>query len=165
MALAHVLSIGAGVGVGQDAYPVENIGVSPTGSLCIGGTATFSGGGATPGSTVSVAMLKSPGEFPSALLGTAVADSSGNWSLTVMIPVTGLNGQGNTTPIVAGTYTVGGIDSVSPTYLASTTINLLDCSALPKTGEDSVLPKILGGVLLVAAGAGLVAWRRRSVTG
>ena len=51
LVLAAILAVaaGAGIGVGQDTYPVGDITVSPSQSVCIGQNVQFSGAGAPAG--------------------------------------------------------------------------------------------------------------------
>src|SRR5665811_1869015 len=106
LTLTLMLSVGAGIGVSQDAYVVGEVSFSPSATACIGGTVIMSGGGAASGGTVALSMVHSPGEFPSSTFGSTTADSAGIWSLTTTVPTMGMSGKGTSTPILAGNYSV-----------------------------------------------------------
>lgn len=147
-----LLLAGGGIGVAQDGYAVGDISVTPSAGACIGGTATFSGGGAPAGATVFVIMVHSPGEFPAAELGTAIADGAGNWTLTTTVPATGFGGDGQTTNITPGTYSILASDEAE-TFLSAGTLEVLSsCGALPSTGVPLAAAGLAGAALVASMG-------------
>lgn len=161
---------GAGVGVGQDGYPVGDSTVSPGSLLCVGQTVTVSGSGAPAGATLDVAMTStaysmtrgSQGGYAAAL-GTTTADGSGNWTLTASVPsmATVTYGgnpsepEGSSVPVrVGSTWWVQTDDhSYGGNYMSLGLLDIASCT-LPSTGFPTAAAGLLGAGMLASATAG-----------
>ncbi|NEK84208.1 fibronectin type III domain-containing protein [Blastococcus saxobsidens] len=116
-------------------------------TLAPGASVTLTGGGYLPGSTVTLLMYSTP-----TVLGTTVADASGNISATVTLPA----GSGNHTLVA------GGVDPSGAPHNLTMAVTLKAGAGLANTGADIALPLAGGAAALLLGGGLLVASRRRS---
>ncbi|HET6395079.1 MAG TPA: LPXTG cell wall anchor domain-containing protein, partial [Blastococcus sp.] len=122
-----------------------------------GKTMTVTGSGYMPGSTVTVLIYSAP-----QVLTTTVADSGGNFSVTVTVPA-GLAPGVHT--LVAYGYDDNGLERVttlSVTVSAAGTATVTGAK-LANTGADVTIPA-LGGIATLGLGAGLIVISRRRRT-
>lgn len=161
-AVVLALAAGAGVSVGQSAYELGGIEISPSAGACIGGSVTLSGSDA-PAATEITAIMIDETETLAADLGTVVSDGSGNWTLTTTVPETSIDEMVEEAATTPGTWLViAGTEDAS--YLAAEEMEVLDCSAstdIPDTGFPAAAAGLLGTGALASAGLGLGAWRYR----
>jgi len=122
-----------------------------------GKTMTVTGSGYMPGSTVTVLIYSAP-----QVLTTTVADSAGNFSVTVTVPA-GLAPGAHT--LVASGYDTNGdqrFTTLAVTVSAAGTATVTGAK-LANTGADVTLPA-LGGIATLGLGAGLIVVSRRRRT-
>lgn len=122
-----------------------------------GKTMTVTGSGYMPGSTVTVLIYSAP-----QVLTTTVADSAGNFSVTVTVPA-GLAPGAHT--LVASGIDGSGVQrftTLAVTVSATGTATVTGAK-LANTGADVTLPA-LGGIATLGLGAGLIAISRRRRT-
>jgi hypothetical protein len=117
-----------------------------------GGTDTGSGNNATPGGEVDGYIHSSP-----VFLGSTVADSSGNWSLTITIPSS-----------YSGAHSLIFIDKATGKTILDAPITVIAAKTTPTTGPAVTGVAVigiasLGGVLLIGGSLMLLAGRRRKV--
>ena len=127
-----------------------------------GKTMTVTGSGYMPGSTVTVLIYSAP-----QILTTTVADSAGNFSVTVTVPA-GLAPGAHT--LVASGYDNNGDQrfttlavTVSAAGTATITGPTITGPKLANTGADVTVPA-LGGIATLGLGAGLIVLSRRRRT-
>jgi LPXTG-motif cell wall-anchored protein len=122
-----------------------------------GKTMTVTGSGYMPGSTVTVLIYSAP-----QILTTTVADSAGNFSVTVTVPA-GLAPGAHT--LVASGYDSNGdqrFTTLAVTVSAAGTATITG-PKLANTGADVTVPA-LGGIATLGLGAGLIVLSRRRRT-
>jgi hypothetical protein len=155
---APVVTTGSNVVLsGSRTFGVELTGTraSDSGQLTFtaGGAGRVVGYGFQPGTTTSVWMMSSP-----QLLGTATVQSDGTFALQIAVS-SDLEGKNHT-------IQVQGVDTQGSSRAIATGVLVATRTSLPVTGNDSQLPLVLGGSLLLGgAGLGLTAQTRRRQAG
>lgn len=188
LALASTIALAASAPAMAVDYPAPVPGTVSNATVTVGGSVVFSGGGFTPGETITVTITftaapqgaAAPGTsgglalaVPGALhlaptTVTAVANSSGAFSTNVTLTAAGTyqltavgatSGHSVTSTVVAAGVSGSGLANTGGTGLANT-----GGTGLANTGVDSslILWGLVGAGALVAGTASVVVVRRRA---